>query len=284
MSKRPGSIVVPGGVSSGTRGCSVLCGTSGYSYTEWIDSGFYPPGTQSAKMLDIYGRMFSVVELNYTWYQMARAEPLSRMVARAPANVLFAAKLTRTMTHERDDSWKEQLKLYRQGIKVLRDRLVAVLVQLPPDFDRTTANRCYLANLLDGLNGLPVAVEFRHNSWVTDTVFKELEKRRVSLVTVDEPRLAGLFPPLDVVTNPDLFYVRFHGRNKSGWRSSNMQKKFDYDYSVEELQQWCSQWLDKLAVRANRGVVFFNNHVRAQAPGNASRLLELLHQRNRRTS
>jgi hypothetical protein len=38
----------------------------------------------------------------------------------------------------------------------------------------------------------------------------ELARRRVSLVTVDAPELAGLFPSLDVVTNPDLIYVRFH--------------------------------------------------------------------------
>ena len=43
--------------------------------------------------------------------------------------------------------------------------------------------------------------------------FAELERRRTTLVAVDEPNLPGLFPQLDVVTNPDLFYIRFHGRN-----------------------------------------------------------------------
>ena len=119
--------------------CPVSVGTCGYSYTEWVDSGFYPPGTKSTAMLGLYGRSFSVVELNYTWYQMARAEPLARMLEGAPAHLRFAAKLTRTMTHERDNNWREQLALYRQGIAPLRERLVAVLIQLPPDFDRNLA-------------------------------------------------------------------------------------------------------------------------------------------------
>ncbi|MEJ2135328.1 MAG: DUF72 domain-containing protein [Desulfofustis sp.] len=256
--------------------CLVMTGTSGYSYLEWVDSGFYPPGTKSAAMLEFYGRSFSVVELNYTWYQMARSDVLSRMLAVAPAHIIFAAKLTRTVTHEREEDWREQVQRYRQGICALGRRLAAILVQLPPDFDRTIANRRFLAELLDYLQGMPVAVEFRHASWAVDPVFVELERRQVTLVSVDEPNLPGLFPRLDVVTNPALFYVRFHGRNEKGWQNGNMQKKFDYDYSEQELRQWCEHELGSLSRRARRGIIFFNNHVRAQAPRNALLLDSLI--------
>ncbi len=262
------------------KSCPVYVGTCGYSYTEWVDSGFYPEGTRNTEMLGLYGHRFSVVELNYTWYQMARAEALARMVAKAPPHLLFAAKLTRTMTHERDDNWREQLQLYRQGIEPMKKHLVAVLIQLPPDFDRSIAHRSYLGALLDGLHDLPVAVEFRHRSWAVDPVFAELERRRVTLVAVDEPSLPGLFPSLDVVTNPALFYVRFHGRNREGWRSGNMQKKFNYDYSDEELRAWCNSYLLPMAAQADRGVLFFNNHVRAQAPKNGSQLAAILAERS----
>ncbi len=272
--QRSGKIAVP--PAYGNSDCEIMIGTCGYSYLEWVDSGFYPPGTRSAEMLGLYGRSFPAVELNYTWYQMARSDALLRMVNTAPSHLLFSAKLTRTITHERVEDWREQVKLYRQGISCLKERLLAVLVQLPPDFDRTINNRCFLAELLDLLHGVPTAVEFRHRSWAVDVVFGELERRRVSLVTVDEPDLPGLFPALDVVTNPAFFYARFHGRNRQGWRSGTMQKKFDYDYGEAELQQWCERYLAPLARQAERGLIFFNNHVRAQAPRNAGLLSSLI--------
>ena len=269
-------LTLPSDRTAPGRVCPVSIGTCGYSYTEWVDSGFYREGTKSAEMLGLYGRCFSVVELNYTWYQMARADALARMVEKAPAHLLFAAKLTRTMTHERADNWREQLQLYRQGIAPLQERLVAILIQLPPDFTRSISNRNYLAALLDGLQGLPVAVEFRHRSWAVDPVFAELQRRQVTLVSVDAPLLPDLFPALDVVTNPALFYVRFHGRNKEGWQSGNMQKKFNYDYSDQELRAWCEQYLYSMALRAQQGILVFNNHVRAQAPKNGRRLAAML--------
>lgn len=277
----PGRVLLrfPGaGKGGNNRSCPVYVGTCGYSYTEWIDSGFYPEKTRTTEMLSLYGRCFSVVELNYTWYQMARADTLSRMLEKAPEHLLFGAKLTRTMTHERDPEWQQQLSLYRQGIMPLRERLAAVLIQLPPGFDRTIAHRKYLGALLDGLHDLPIAVEFRHRSWAVDSVFAELEKRQVTLVAVDEPALPGLFPSLDVVTNPLFFYVRFHGRNRQGWFSGNMQKKFNYDYSEEEMQAWCNDYLLPMASRAARGIVLFNNHVRAHAPKNGAVLAKILRQ------
>jgi uncharacterized protein YecE (DUF72 family) len=262
--------------------CRLRVGTSGYSYAEWADAGFYPPGTKSGSMLSLYARNFPITELNFTWYQMPKAPVLERMHQQAPAGFRFAAKLTRTLTHEIDPGqWRGQAALYRDGIAPLMQarKLEAVLLQFPPSFGRAPQNRRYLAALLDELDGLPLAVEFRHASWATDRVFAELERRRTTLVAVDEPNLPGLFPPLDVVTNPELFYVRFHGRNAKGWRSGNMQQQFDYDYGDAELREWADGRIGQMARHASRGIMFFNNHVRAQAPRNAVRLINLLIER-----
>lgn len=259
--------------------CHIRVGTSGYSYAEWIGAGFYPVGTQPAKMLLLYMQSFPITELNYTWYQMPKAQSMERMCRQVRANFRFTAKLTRSLTHEVDSvQWRGHVVQYRDGVAPLMQsgQLVAILMQLPPYFDRTIKNRHYLGALLDELNGLPMAVEFRHASWAADRVFSELERHRVTLVAVDGPDLPGLFPKLDVVTNPDLFYVRFHGRNASGWRSGNMQKQFDYDYTDGELREWVEGPIETMSRRARKGVIFFNNHVRAQAPGNARKLIELL--------
>jgi uncharacterized protein YecE (DUF72 family) len=265
-----------------TRDCQLWVGTSGYSYAEWTDAGFYPPGTKSGAMLPFYARHFPITELNFTWYQMPKAQALERMHRQASSGFRFAAKLTRTLTHEIDPGlWRGQVSQYRDGVAPLLQarKLAAVLLQFPPSFVRAPRNRRYLAALLDELDGLPLAVEFRHASWATDRVFAELERRRTTLVAVDEPDLPGLFPRLDIVTNPRLFYIRFHGRNAKGWRSGNMQKQFDYDYGDDELCEWADARIAKMAQHADSGVIFFNNHVRAQAPRNAARLINLLIER-----
>lgn len=259
-----------------TNANRILVGTSGYAYSEWVDAGFYPPGTGSARMLEHYARFFPVTEINYTWYQMPKAPAMDRMRRRAPEDFCFTAKLTRTLTHEVDPGgWPAQAARYREGIAPLMQsgQLLAVLIQLPPFFRRNPENRCYLARLLDALAGLPLAVEFRHVSWATDRVFAALEARRVALACVDVPDLPGLFPPLAVVTNPDLFYLRFHGRNAAGWRSGSMQKQFDYDYSDAELNPWSRERIPAMARQAATGIIFFNNHVRGQAPRNARMLM-----------
>lgn len=259
--------------------CRLLVGTSGYSYTEWIEAGFYPPGTSANKMLSHYIRSFNITELNFTWYQMPKAQSIDRMRQAAGSDFLFAAKLTRTMTHEIDPAqWRDQVSRYRDGIAPLvqTGQLAAVLMQMPPAFDRSKDNRLYLAALLDALKGLPTAIEFRNAAWAVDRVFHELSDRNVALVSVDEPSLPGLFPPLSVVTSPDFFYVRFHGRNTAGWRSGNMQKQFDYDYQDAELKDWVDQRIVPMTEKAKTGIIFFNNHVRAQAPRNAQTMIRLL--------
>jgi uncharacterized protein YecE (DUF72 family) len=266
-------------IDQGGNSCKWRVGTSGYSYTEWVETGFYPAGTPSGRMLPLYAERFSITELNYTWYQMPKAEAIERQRQTVPSDFLFAVKLTRTLTHEIDPlHWPSQADLFREGLSPLMQarQLAAVLIQFPPQFTRTPDNRRYLAALLDRLHGLPLAVEFRHRSRAADPVITELKRRNVTLATVDVPDLNGLFPPLTVVTQPDLVYIRFHGRNAKGWRTGNMQSQFDYDYAEKEMAQWIEDCFKPVSREAQKGILFFNNHVRAQAPKNALKMIQLL--------
>lgn len=270
------------------RTCEILVGTSGYSYAEWTAAGFYPPGMKQSDMLAFYAGRFPAVELNFTWYQMPRADALDRMRRRVPPSFCFAVKLNRTLTHEVSPTeWRGNARRFRDGVAPLiqSGQLGAVLVQLPPSFHRSLDHRRYLANLLDALAGLPLAVEFRHASWAVgpaaEKVAAAMAARRVALVAVDSPRLPGLYPPpqmapFGMVTHPGLFYLRLHGRNARGWRSGNMQQQFDYDYSDAELREWTDGRVPNMADQAARGLIFFNNHVRGQAPRNAEMLVERL--------
>ncbi len=262
----------------------LFIGTSGYSYGEWIDSRFYPYGTHSSNMFDIYQNVFNSTELNYTWYQMPKPAAIKRVCLKASDNFKFSVKLTRTMTHEiKKGEWQKEVIAFRTGIHPLvkSKKLLAVLIQLPPWFQRSAKFRYYLAALLDELAGLPIAVEFRHDSWVNEKVFSEFERRKVTLVSVDAPLLTGLFPKLDVVTNPDLTYIRLHGRNKEGWGSGSMQKQFDYCYSAPELERLAVRVKEVIIPQSGSCCIFFNNHVHGQAPENALDLKKILRGSNK---
>ena len=262
--------------------CRLYVGTSGYSFTEWTEAGFYPAGSGGADMIAWYARCFSITELNHTWYQLPRAETIERRRRQVPLHFRFAAKLTRSLTHEIDAQRRPALAAgYRDGIAPLAQtgQLTAVLVQLPPTFDRTLRHRRLLATLLDMLRDLPLAVEFRHRSWAEDRVLQELERRRIALVVVDGPQLPDRFPALAAVTNPELFYVRFYGRNVRGWRSHRASDRFDYNYSEEQLAEWIEERIGLLGNRARTGILFFANHSRAQAPKNALRMMTLLREK-----
>ena len=162
------------------RTCEILVGTSGYSYAEWTAAGFYPPGMKQRDMIAFYARRFPAVELNFTWYQMPKADALDRMRRQVPPSFCFAVKLNRTLTHEvSPDGWRGDARRFREGVAPLvqSGQLGAVLVQLPPSFHRSPDHRRYLAALLDALDGLPLAVEFRHASWAAGPAAEKVAAR-----------------------------------------------------------------------------------------------------------
>lgn len=266
--------------------CRLYVGTSGYAYSEWAAAGFYPAGTSTDRMLALYARRFPVTELNATAYQLPRAETVERRRRQVPPDFLFAARLTRTLTHEIDfQRWPDLALEYRDGLAPLVQarQLAAVLIQFPPTFDRIPIHRRHLAALLDALQGLPLAVEFRHRSWAKDRVLRDLEQRRTALVVIDGPPLPDVFPVRDAVTSPDLFCARFYGRNTGGWHSGRLSRQFDYSYTDDELCQWIESRIEPLSRRARKGILLFNNHVRAQAPADAEKMMRLLRRKGVRS-
>ena len=81
-------------ISQHTAG-PILVGTSGYSYAEWAEAGFYPPGTKAGEMLPLYARQFGITELNFTWYQLPKAPAISscgRITRRIPPCAMTSAR------------------------------------------------------------------------------------------------------------------------------------------------------------------------------------------------
>ena len=255
----------------------ISIGTSGYSYNEWIGP-LYPEGTKQQDFLAFYAGQFSTVELNFSYYTMPKAQQISRMLETADGGGLtFSIKAPQTITHMADPGkWQDEAKTYLTAIEPLREsgRLDAVLFQFPYSFHYETDNRRHLANILAEFDGIPCAVEFRNNEWSNNRVFDELKKRKVAYVSTDMPDLKGLPSVLDVFTS-SMAYFRLHGRNADHWWGSDSRTRYDYLYSDKELEA-VIQRIKRIIVKADKILVYFNNHARGQAVKNAQRLKELL--------
>jgi uncharacterized protein YecE (DUF72 family) len=254
----------------------IRVGTSGFDYPEWRGL-FYPADLSRTSFLAYYAGHFDTLELNFSYYRMPEERQLAALAERAGQGCLFSIKAHQSLTHEIDASgWKEALAEYRAALWPLLNAksLGAVLFQFPSSFHYEPDRRRYLDALLREASGLPLVVEFRNHEWYNNRVFDALRDRGVSLAAVDLPDLLGLPPAVDLVTAP-LAYIRLHGRNGETWWGSDAAARYDYLYDEAELDSWVER-IRAMAPKAERILVYFNNHWKGQAPRNAATLKDLL--------
>lgn len=160
---------------------ALLAGTSGFAYPAWKPH-FYPADAPAKKFLQYYSRRLNSVEINYTFRRLPAASTLENWVTLTEPGFLFALKAHQRITHIlRLKDAGEFTELFLKSLEPLRraNRLGPVLFQLPPYL------RCDLPRLTNFLGilpkGLRFAFEFRHDSWLSDPVYKLLEANNVAL-------------------------------------------------------------------------------------------------------
>ncbi len=282
----------------------LLIGTSGYDYPEW-KGVFYPDDLKRKDFLSYYATQFNALELNNTFYNMPTAERLLSFYERSEGKLNFSVKANRLLTHEIGADWQVAAGDFKEALKPLneKERLSAVLFQLPESFHYTNDNRIYLAKLIVEFDGFPVLIEFRHKEWIRESVFEGLEKRKAGIVYCDMPQLKNL-PDGTVMKTPFIgsnAYIRLHGRNEGAWyahapkaqtsitsthvngakatyaagESPNGSARYCYDYSENELAQFIP--IIKQANREGKKVqVYFNNHPNGSGAKNAISLKKMI--------
>jgi uncharacterized protein YecE (DUF72 family) len=255
---------------------TIRVGTSGYSFRDWVGP-FYPPGTPARAQFEYYTRFFRCLELNVTYYRVPDAKLMAGMCERTPAGFEFIVKLHADITHQhsRDDALYAS---FRTALQPLEDagRMQGLLAQFPFSFKNVETNRAFLAELRQRFEPRPLFVEFRHASWIVEPVFAFLAGQHIGYVSVDEPQLRDLVPPI-VRATTDVGYVRLHGRNATTWYASGPEAgdRYDYRYNGAELLDWRHK-IVALARRTRKTFVFFNNCHAGNAAVNALAMLDLL--------
>jgi len=166
-----------------------MVGTCSFSYPEWRGR-FYPPELAPGEWLGFYAQVFEAVELDGTFYRPPEAAQVAVWAEALPDRFAVAAKVPRAITHEarlEGEAAAGMLRAFAHALGPLGDRLLAVVLQLPPSLD-AGEGRDRLARLLDGRpDGLPVVVEVRHRSWDRPWLPELLAASGARLVLADRP-------------------------------------------------------------------------------------------------
>jgi uncharacterized protein YecE (DUF72 family) len=238
----------------------VHVGCSGWQYQSWRNGAFYPPKLPQRRWLEHYAGRFDTVEVNSTFYRLAKPEAVARWVSETPPGFQLTVKASRYLTHiRRLQDMTDGIKNFYEAIAPLveSDKLGPVLWQLPGNFKRDEDRLAdALAHFPDGRH----CFEFRHESWFTRDVYDILRAYGAALVYGDHPERP--WQPLELTT--DWTFVRFHYGHRG--RRGN--------YSETELREWADRLRD---VRQQAEIyAYFNNDWEAFAPRNAQRLRSLL--------
>jgi uncharacterized protein YecE (DUF72 family) len=157
-------------------------------------------------------------------------------------------------------------------------KLGAILLQFPPWFPISRANKDYILACAQRAAPRRVCVEFRNHTWMTDDNQQEtlrfLADHRLPYVCVDMPQgYPSSIPPVLAATS-DLAVVRMHGHSDK-WTSKEIAERFGYRYSAVELDEWAPK-IGGLAAEADTTHVVFNNCYSDYAQVNARQLADRL--------
>lgn len=285
----------------------IKVGTASWTDKSLLASGWYPPEANTPdERLRFYASRFPLVEVDATYYAPPSEETAKLWAERTPGDFTFNVKAFSLLTQhptkpgalykdlrpdttknvylkDFDDDVVDQVwERFLAALGPLADagKLGALLFQFPQWFPIGKKNKQYVLDCKARCAPVPICVEFRNRTWMTEENQKEtldfLSSYGIPYVCVDMPQgFTSSIPPVVAATTPDLAVVRFHGHNDAEWESGSVQRRFAYLYSEQELRQWAPR-LQELAAQAEETHVLMNNCHRDYAQRNAAQLAAMV--------
>lgn len=268
---------------------NLYLGTTSWANPDW-EGLIYPPGCSSQDYIEHYAEVFGAVEIDSTWYRVPSARAVEAWGRRTPEHFLFAAKVPRVITHEKNlVDCQGEMDDFLRAMSPLGGRLGPLLLQFEyiargRDAGEHETGDQFLRRLEAFLPHLPTdqmrfAVEVRNAKWVRQELVELLRSHRVALALTSYytmPDLAALRARLDPVS-ADFLYLRFLGDRKQmdehvAELMESGRKQRHWDQLVwdrhEETGRWAAEVKSLLTQHPGMEVyAFFNNHYAGYAPG-----------------
>lgn len=233
-------------------------GCSGWSYTAW-QGPFYPHNMENSSWLHYYSRVFDYVEIDSSFYRVPNVFMVNNWSKKTPKDFKFTAKFPKVITHEkRLKEVDEELVLFFEAIGGLSDKILALLIQLPPSLQIKEGldNLRELVPQLD--NRFRYAIEVRHRSWFQDLAYSFFSNNDLCLVwsQLDEIKT----PP---IVTTDFLYLRLVGDRTI--EEDFGRKQID---RIAEMRKWSRniKRVQEEEERVKLGIVAANNHYAGFGP------------------
>jgi len=192
---------------------------------------------------------------------------------RTPENFRFTAKFPKVITHDKrlSDFDEDQLSYFFESISELKEKLLALLIQLPPSIDIVEGLNA-LRNILPYLDkGFRYAVEVRHRSWFQDLAYNFFANNNMCLVW---SQLADIRTP-PIVTS-DFVYVRLIG-DRSIQEKDFGRIQIDRIKEMKKLaRNFKADSNDGNLSKVHYSIVAANNHYAGFGPGTVNIFRQLL--------
>lgn len=260
--------------------------------TGWGDHySLYEHGVSARNKLAEYSAHFPVVEVDSTFYAIQSVQTIHNWVKQTPESFRFVVKANQEMTgHKRGESSftnrEELFAVFKESISPMIEsgKLAMVLFQFPPWFDCRKENVLYLRYCKKQMEDIPVALEFRNQSWFEEKFYERtlqfMENEGWIHSVCDEPQIpSGSVPIVLHATDQEKTLIRMHGRNKAAWLQPSADNwrevRYLYRYNKEELLEW-KKYVHILQKQSKDVYIVFNNNSGGDAAPNAKELIELL--------
>ncbi len=244
-------------------------GCSGWSYNGW-QGPFYPSNMDNSKWLQYYSKVFDYVEIDSSFYRIPNIFTVKNWSKMTPSNFRFTAKFPKVITHEkRLKNVDNELSLFFKAMEPLHDKILALLIQLPPSLEITEGLQRLreIIPILD--NRFRYAIEIRNHSWFQDLAYNFFANNNLCMVW---SQLVGIrIPP--IVTS-DFLYIRFIGdRTIQEKNFGRIQKD-----RTSEMRKWSRQLLRvrKEDTKLNLAIVTANNHYAGFGPATANMFRKII--------
>ena len=244
-------------------------GCSGWSYSAW-KGPFYPSNMDnSSDWLSYYASVFDYVEIDSSFYRMPNLFTVKNWLKKTPENFKFTAKFPKVITHDKHlKDVSRELEYFHQSMLPLRDKILALLIQLPPSL-KITEGLDTLRQVVSELDTkFRYAVEVRDRSWFQDLAYNFFANNNICMVW---SQLAELRTPPIVTT--DFLYIRLIGDRSIDEKDFGKIQKD----RVIEMKKWSSKI--KRVIKQEEGggrkninlaIVSANNHYAGFGPGTAN--------------